>query len=78
MTGRGRETGMEAAERGCFSRGSFRESENIAEADLGLPNVGFRIFCIVNGIGYNAHRISEFSLPHRVSPTCIPSQCVGP
>jgi len=77
MTGFGRETGIEAAESGCLSLGNFRESENAADGGRGFPNVGFRIFRIVNRIGYNARRSRKFSQIQRVSPTCIPSH-VGP
>ena len=77
MTGFGRETGIDAAESGCLSFGSVRESENTADGGRGFPNVGFRICRIVNRIGYNARRGRKFSQFQRVSRPCIPSH-VGP
>ena len=74
MVGFGRGA-VDAAESGCFSFGSFRDSENMAEADLGLPNVGFRMWGHRNPNRLECAPRPEFSQRQRVSR---PVSLVGP
>jgi hypothetical protein len=67
MVGCGRDTGIEAAESGCLSRGSFRDSENIAAADRGLPSLGFRMYGHRKPNQLECAPPSEFSQPRSVS-----------